>query len=80
MNPEVILIFSKLIFGGSIVLVVYLAYREYMINKFNAEKAKIQLEEKENEDIIKDLSESDLVDRVNEELSGQPKNSSTPKK
>ncbi len=77
MSAEAGVLISKLAFGGSILLVIYIFYFEWRTAKANAEKAKIQLGEKENEDTVSALSESALIDLVNSDISPKSYSSGT---
>ena len=80
MSDQVLLILSKAVFGGSILLIVYLVYREWKLTKIDAEKAEIALGEKENEDRVKNLDPNQLVDLVNDDTSSSGTENSPPTK
>lgn len=73
-------IFSKAVFSGSIILIIYLFYKECMINKIKAEKSETVLEELKNEDAVKSETDIDLVNAVNKDFSSGSTSSSNPKK
>ena len=73
-------IISKIVFGGSLVLIAYLIYYEWKTSQIAAEKARIALGEKENEDRVKNLDPNELVDLVNSDEPGGSEGSSTPKR
>jgi hypothetical protein len=64
--------FSWFVFIASICLIIYIVYYEYSMAKINAENAKIRLGEKENEDLVDNLSDSELVQLANKSESGLP--------
>lgn len=64
--------FSWFVFGASICLILYIIYFEYKTAKINAENARIKLGEKENEDLIGNLTDAQLVDMANKGESGLP--------
>lgn len=66
MSSQVLEFLSKTVFGGSIILVLYLVYHEYMTSRISAENAKIALEEKENEDLVDGQSDSAVIDAINQ--------------
>lgn len=72
MSDTLLLILSKLVFGGSVILVIFLAYREYIITKLKAQRDELELGERINEDKVNNMSDSELVDSVNKELSDLP--------
>jgi hypothetical protein len=72
--------FSFVIFGGSIVLIIYIVYYEWKKSQILAEQDEIALGEKENEDAVNNLNDSAIVDAINKDCqSGQPSNPSKPK-
>jgi hypothetical protein len=78
MSDALLAIFSKAVFGGSILLILYIVYREWKLNKIKAEQDEIALGEKENEDIVANLSDPDLVATINSEFSKLPTPPSKP--
>jgi flagellar biosynthesis/type III secretory pathway M-ring protein FliF/YscJ len=68
-NQAILGILAKGVFGGSIFLILYIVYREFMENRIKTEQAEIKLGEKTNADIVQNESDSDLVDRLNEQFS-----------
>lgn len=62
-------ILAKSVFGGSLVLIVYVLYREFSLNRIKAENDEIALGEKNNEDLVNSFSDNDLVDAINKEYS-----------
>lgn len=80
MSDAVLAIFSKGVFGGSILLIMYIVYREWKLSKIAAEEAKIELGEKANESVVDSLNDKQLVDTINEELSKLPIPPSKPDK
>jgi hypothetical protein len=61
MSDQLWALLSKVVFGGSIFLVLYIVYREYTLNRIKAENAEIALGEKENEDLVSAESDTDLI-------------------
>lgn len=80
MSDVVLEIFAKGVFGGSLLLIVYIVYREWKLNKIAAEQAEIKLGEKENEDLVSTLDDKQLVDTINSEFSKLPTPPSKPDK
>ena len=73
-------IFSKVIFGSSVILILYIIFYEWKSSQIADEKAEIQLKELENENIINNSSDAAIVDDINKECeSGQPGSSNKPK-
>jgi hypothetical protein len=72
MSDLAIEIFSKLVFGGSICLILYIVYREWKYAKIKAEQAEMELGEKENEDLVSAMSDQQLIDTVNSEVAKLP--------
>jgi hypothetical protein len=70
-------ILAKSIFGASLILIIYVVYREWKITRINAEQNEISLGEKTNEDIVASLTNNELVDALNKELGS---GNTTPKK
>ena len=66
MSAGVLEFFSKLVFGSSLVLIVYIVYYEIKINRINAEKAIIKLQEMENENKVNSLTPDELVSVIND--------------
>jgi hypothetical protein len=80
MSTDELALLSKIIFGGSICLILYIIYFEWRTAQINAEKAQIALGEKENEDRVNSLTPDELLDLVNGIEPGSTKGSSDPKK
>lgn len=80
MNDAILEIAAKGVFGGSLLLIVYIVYREWKLNKIAAEQAEIKLGEKENEDLVANLSDPDLVNTINSEFAKLPAAPSKPDK
>jgi len=80
LSDEWWLYLSKAIFGGSIVLVIYIVYKEWIKNRITAEQDEIEMGELKNEGIIDALSDAELVKHVNEDVGPKPPSSPTPKK
>lgn len=72
MSSQMIEILSKVIFGGSILVILYVVYYEWKTSQIIAEKNEIALGEKENEDAVNSLDDTALVDVVNKEFSSSP--------
>ena len=71
-------ILAKGVFGGSILLIITIVYREYKLSKIKAEQEEIELGEKDNEDLVANLDDQQLVDTINSEFSKLPKPPSRP--
>jgi hypothetical protein len=80
MNAQVIEIVSKLVFGGSLLLIIYIVYFEWKTSQISAEKARIALGEKENEDKVNSLDPNQLVDLVNSDEPSSTEDCPPPKK
>jgi hypothetical protein len=82
MSDSILLLLSKGIFGGSVLLVLYLVYREIKMSKIKAEEAEISLGEKENEDLVNGLTPDELIAKVNADLGDttDPQPGTPPKK
>ena len=78
MSDQIALILSKLVFGGSILLIMGVVYREWKLARISAEENKIKLAEKENEDLVNDQSDPAVVDSINKIISGQSGGSNKP--
>jgi len=73
MSSSILELISKIVFGSSLLLIIYIVYYEWKTSRINAEKARIALGEKENEDYVKSLDPNQLIDLVNDDTSpGSP--------
>lgn len=72
-------IVSKLVFGSSIILIIYVIYYEWKTAKIAAEKARIRLGEIENETKVNNLTPDQLIDLVNNGSEPSSPESSPPK-
>lgn len=61
---------SACIFGGSVVLVLYLFYYEWKQARIDAEQDEIEMGEMKDEGIIDALSDAELLDDLNKKLGG----------
>ena len=59
---------AKALFGGSILLIIYIVYSEVVTSRIKKEQADIKLGEEENANTVKNLSDNQLVDKLNEEF------------
>lgn len=80
MSDTLLAILAEGIFGGSILLVIYLVYYEWKTAKIAAEKAEIELGEKENEDAINSLDDTAVLDLINKDIGSNNPSSNTPPK
>lgn len=65
MTDTQILIISKIIFYGSIVVIIYLVYWEWKKAKIKAEVDEIEMGEIKNENTVNSLTPDELVDLIN---------------
>jgi hypothetical protein len=76
--------FSACVFGGSVLLIIYLVYYEWKQARIESEEDEIEMGELKNEGIIESLSDAELVDMANQQSSSTvpstSKNGVTPKK
>lgn len=62
--------FSICVFGGSIILILYLVYYEWKQARIDAEQDEIEMGEMKNEGIIDSLSDAELTDSINKDVGG----------
>jgi hypothetical protein len=70
-------IISKVVFGGSLILIIYLVYYEWKKSQIEAEEDEIEMGELENENTINSQSDSSTIDSINKIIGGS---SDTPPK
>jgi hypothetical protein len=78
MSDVALNILAKTVFGGSLIAIIYVVYREFTLNRIRAENAEISLGEKTNEDLVNSESDAQLVNDINAEF-GPTSNASTTK-
>lgn len=79
-DGEFMELFSKFVLVGSIILIIYIIYFELKSARIREEIARIKLGEKENEDLVDNLSQSELVDFANKSESDLPAAPAAPDK
>ena len=72
MTSDLLVLLSKFVFAGSVLLVLYIVYFEWKTAKIRAEEAEIKLGEKQNEDLVDSLDDTQLINTINEEFSKLP--------
>jgi hypothetical protein len=70
MDSQILEIFSKVVFGGSIALLIYIVYYEFKKSQFEAEQDEIEMGELENENAIDNSSDADVTDAINKIIGG----------
>lgn len=80
MSALLALLLSKIFLGGAVLSALYMAYRVFKESKIEAEVDEIEMGEMKNEDHVKSLSDSDVVNEVNNELSPNPTSNNSTKK
>ena len=80
MSDQALFYLSKAVFGGSIILIIYLVYREWKISKIEAEQAEIKLGEKQDEDVVDSATDAAIIDLINKDIGSVNPSSNTPPK
>jgi len=70
MNAQLLEIISKIVFGSSLVLIIYIIYFEWKKSQIEAEEDEIEMGELENENTVKLQSDSDVADSINKIIGG----------